>query len=415
MTTSARVLTSNSISTTSTGIIESDIAYVYDVILDESNEYSKKQNLNCAGNGAIRFRKLGDTSRADKDLKHAFPYDNNIKTLPVRNEQVEIVNLGGVFYYKQLVITENPSDTSAGVEIGQKFEPENDTSLNGPQTYQNVQKTGIARSNGNSTSQEYDGWGEYYNPNPYVHKLKLYEGDTLIESRFGQSIRFSGYNNTLKKLAPTIVIRNRENSENQNISTSNSVTEDINKDGSVIVLSSGENQLNFQPGILNDKGITNFETTPQTFKDYPSKLIGDQILINSGRIILSSKSAEMILYSKKTLGFITDSRVSFDVKLGLRGTFGGNSFLQFGEGKNFEIFTNNGKIQLGGVDQDTNVEPLVLGNKLIKVFEDLIDAITTQQYLTPSGPSKPSPENKPIFDSIKTRLKEILSKYNTTI
>jgi hypothetical protein len=293
MSTNARVLTSNSISTTSTGTIESDIAYVYDVILDESNEYSKKENLNCAGNGAIRFRKLGDTSRADKDLKHAFPYDNNIKTLPVRNEQIEIVNLGGVFYYKQLVITENPSDTSAGVEIGQKFAPENDTSLNGPQTYQNVQKTGIARSNGNSTSQEYDGWGEYYNPNPYVHKLKLYEGDTLIESRFGQSIRFSGYNNTLKKLAPTIVIRNRENSENQNISTANSVTEDINKDGSVIVLSSGENQLNFQPGSVDDKGKSDFTTKPESFENYPTKLIGDQILISSARLIFSARNAKL--------------------------------------------------------------------------------------------------------------------------
>ena len=44
-----------------------------------------------------------------------------------------------------------------------------------------------------------------------IHKLKLYEGDTILESRFGdQSIRFSGYNNDDNTFSPTIIIRNRE-------------------------------------------------------------------------------------------------------------------------------------------------------------------------------------------------------------
>ena len=46
--------------------------------------------------------------------------------------------------------------------------------------------------------------------------LKLFEGDTIIQSRFGQSIRFSGYNNSERKLHPSIIIRNRENNNSQN-------------------------------------------------------------------------------------------------------------------------------------------------------------------------------------------------------
>ncbi|MFN9900874.1 MAG: hypothetical protein ACK55Z_19255, partial [bacterium] len=35
--------------------------------------------------------------------------------------------------------------------------------------------------------------GNYFIINPYIRSIKKYEGDTTIESRFGQSIRFSAY------------------------------------------------------------------------------------------------------------------------------------------------------------------------------------------------------------------------------
>ena len=37
----------------------------------------------------------------------------------------------------------------------------------------------------------------------------------MVQSRFGQSIRFSGYNNEEKNY-PSIIIRNRENNVSQN-------------------------------------------------------------------------------------------------------------------------------------------------------------------------------------------------------
>ena len=73
----------------------------------------------------------------------------------------------------------------------------------------------------------------------------------------------------------------------------------------------------FQPGTVSDKGSSDFETKPNAFKAYPTKLIGDQILINSGRIILSARNAEMIFYSKKNYGFISDGAMSIDNKLGI--------------------------------------------------------------------------------------------------
>ena len=55
---------------------------------------------------------------------------------------------------------------------------------------------------------------------------------------------------------------------------------------------------------------------------------------------------------------------------------------------------------------------MVLGGELVKILEDLIDAITKQFYLTPSGPTKVGPENIAQFNSVKSKLKTILSAKN---
>jgi hypothetical protein len=55
---------------------------------------------------------------------------------------------------------------------------------------------------------------------------------------------------------------------------------------------------------------------------------------------------------------------------------------------------------------------MVLGGELVQIMSDLIDAITQQIYLTPAGPSSPGPTNVAAFNSIKSKLKTILSAKN---
>ena len=121
----------------------------------------------------------------------------------------------------------------------------------------------------------------------------------MIQSRFGQSIRFSGYNNADESESPTIIIRNKESDITQNdVEQPDPVEEDVNRDGSTIAMTSQDYLLEFQPGVVDDGGSSNFETKPEMFEEYPSELKGDQILINSGRVIISAKESEMIFYSK---------------------------------------------------------------------------------------------------------------------
>ena len=58
-------------------------------------------------------------------------------------------------------------------------------------------------------------------------------------------------------------------------------------------------------------------------------------------------------------------------------------------------------------------EPLVLGNALKGIIEELIDAITALTVPTGVGPSGP-PVNSAQFTSIKSRLNNILSQVGKT-
>jgi hypothetical protein len=248
-------------------------------------------------------------------------------------------------------------------------------------------------------------FGKYYESQQNIHKLKLYEGDSLIESRFGQSIRFSGFNNAKNKFSPTIIIRNRESSNNIKLGETQSVEEDVNLDGTIIALTSGEHQLGFIPGTVDDKGKGDFKTKPESFEDYPTKLIGDQLLLNSGRIILSAKSGEMIFYSKKNYGFISDGSMSIDNQGGIDISVGDNINIITND-RDINFVTGNGTMFFGSVD----LEPMVKGQQLVDILSELIDAIGQQQYLTPSGPSALGPVNSPDFGMIKSKLNSLLSQ-----
>lgn len=390
------------------------LGYVYDVILDDANvgintiEIDGDEFKNISLVGCVRFRFGEDLVTPSSDLFFAFPFDKNFINLPLKNETVEIYEgNGSQYFYRRIGAEITPNFNSSDTLIDDSFIKDNSRG-NVQKDYRRVQNTGITKTN-NDIGNKYSGYGEYFEPDTTIHKLKLYEGDSLIQSRFGQSIRFSGYNNDRNLLSPTIILRNGESSLSKKRDIGEITEEDVNRDGSVIVFGSNQYQLPFQPGTVDDGGVSDFETKPNTFKSYPSKLIGDQILINSGRLIFSAKTAEMIFYSKKNYGFISDGGLSIDNRLGIDISVGDNINITTND-RNVNISSGNGKINLGS----SELEPLVLGNKLVDVLSQLIDTINQMQFLTPSGPSAVGPVNAATFNSIKSKLNDILSQLNKT-
>ena len=401
-------------SSVSSGGSSSDVivGYVYDVILDEENEGIStldRKDEAAIYVGAIRFRSQGNLNQSDDKLDIAYP-SLNVKSLPTRNEVVKIIrNPSGGFIYERTGFTVSPSTNAEEDTLSKNFGgKEQDRPSAG--NYSKTAQTGIVRSStGNSV--DTDGYGDYFEANNGIHKLKLYEGDTLIESRFGQTLRFSGYNNPENVFSPTIILRNGENPTtiNEDNSLNTTVEEDVNRDGSTILLGSGQYKLPFQPGTIDDNGSSDFETLPDSFLNYPSELLGNQILLNSDRLIFSAKSSEMIFYSKGNYGFISDGGLSIDNAFGIDANVNDNINITTND-RDVNINSGNGKINLG----DQSLEPIVKGDTLVDLLSQLIDAITKQVFLTPAGPSGTGPTNLATFNKIKNQLNTMLSELNST-
>jgi hypothetical protein len=374
---------------------------VYNVILDEQNELVKNSNIQSALIGAITFRTTDDLTINDEDsLPIAFPIEKGFKTLPVRNEKVEIYEFSPGFYgYRRMGLELNPTTNVKGNEIEKTFSPTTDEGGKSRQ-YNKVQKTNISRTNNDKSKTE--GFGDYFQPQEGIHKLKLYEGDTVLESRFGQSIRFSAYNNDEKTFSPTTIIRNGESPTNRQIDENLPVEENVNEDGSIIVMSSGDYQMNFQPPTI----------LPESFPEIPSKLVGDNILINSGRVILSAKNEEMFFYSKKGFAFASEGDLSFDVKS-----------IEFFINDDFTISAKDRKITLdsgnaGKINLGTNtneLEPIVKGNTLIEILAELIEIVGQAQFATPAGVTMPGPTNVSKLQTLMGKLNTCLSQKNSTV
>lgn len=380
------------------------LGIVYNVILDETNEIVKGTNVESALIGAITFRSPDDiTVNEESSLPIAYPIEKNFKTLPTRNELVEIYEFTpNLFGYRRFGLEINPTSNSSQTLIEDNFTPTTSDEAKSSE-YNKVQKTNINRTSTDKSKTK--GFGDYFEPQEGIHKLKMYEGDTLLESRFGQSIRFSAYNNDKKVFSPTTIIRNGESPQNRQINENLPIEEDVNADGSVIVMSSGDYQLNFIPPT---------ETSIDSFPDVTSKLVGNQLLLNSDRVILSAKNEEMRFYSKKGFAFASDGDLSFDVRS-----------VEFFTQENFtfsakdRVLTldsgNAGKINLG--TNETELEPMVKGNTLVELLAELIEILGQAQYATPAGVTLPGPTPPSVakLQTLSQKLNSCLSQKNSTV
>lgn len=402
-----RISTSNNIQTNGFSKTPQPIyGIVFEVIIDADSETGKDKGATGAtAIGAIRFRALGSSTAnvsSNSELSLAYPLDKNTLTLPTRNEIVIIHNFGGNSHYSRMGGEVSPNFNAIPNLISSTFipKPGNSSSPKSAKKYNKVSSTGIERTDSNSGKSEFDGYGDYFVRNEDIHKLKLYEGDTLLESRFGQSIRFSGYNNSENKFAPTITIRNGENPDSLQSEIGTSTEENINKDGNIIFLGSGEKLLEWTLPTTNAK---------ESFFNYPTELKGNQILLSSDRIILSAKTSQMIFASKKDMGFITDGQFSIDTTAGINVTADDNIYFDIKGNRDFQITTSGGGAISLGSTKDDELEPAAKGQTLVDLLGEMLDLVAQQIYVTPAGPSKPGPTSVNQFASLKKKLNSMLS------
>jgi len=339
---------------------------------------------------------------------------------PIVNETVRIISDGGVEYYKRLPNSNINSGnfTEIGYDV---FNNQTDeSSQNKTTNYKEVSTTGISNSESKGSEIE----NEYFKPT-FRHKLSANEGDKIIQSRFGQSIRFSGYNNEDRELSPTIIIRNRQNDSSleEPLNINKLIKEDINRDGSTIILSSNKHKMNFQPGQVDDKGNSNWKLDT-LYTTLPEEYTGfDQMLLNSERIILSSKSQEMLFFSKGNFSIVSDSELTADISKGGKFDFGDEVWITTNKNnKNIWVNTGNGEVRLNTNDSGNSPgtgqkEPLIRGEKLYEFLDKLLTILENFQSLgfaglsitngTPIPPPIGSPEGTPSTADTKTELSNL--------
>ena len=389
-----------------------NIGIVIDVITNDEHPTIKETGVKSEDNdtrnvtdiGAAKLRRLDDITSNPEQLLYYLPVDYTSLDLPVIGETVEIVSLpNGLNCYRRFTnIKVNSGNQIVGIDNKTYSEKEKPPD-GGASDYKTTSQTGTPNS---SAGAEDEKENEYFEPTQ-INPLNFYEGDKVIQSRFGQSIRFSGYNNIDNVLAPTIVIRNRQGSKSlEELKDGTPIYEDIVDDGSTIVMASGEHLLEFTPGQFD----TPMETTP-IYAEEPELKGTDQVLINSGRLILSSKDSEMLFYSKGNYSFISDGKLTIDNGLdGADMDFNGDVRITTNDNNTF-ILGGAGEIYL---NTEETTEPLARGQTLIDIMAELCDAINAQIFSTPSGPTMTGPNNRGDFNKIKSKLDTILSTLNYT-
>ena len=345
-----------------------------------------------------------------KEKAYAYPFDKNNFTFPISGESVIILEINDKeHFYLPYTITQYPNyrEDYKTSKAGSQKELNEEGKGGSSKDYNQTKETGIPNKKPSETKSKQSKYNKVEN----IKFLKPKEGDTILSGRVGNTIRFSEFFLTEddKTSSPGIFIRNKQNPEFNDKPIGELVEEDINKDGTSIYITSGKIKIPFKETI---------KKTKVGFKDYPAsdKLKGDQLFINSDRIILSAKASEFIIYGKGNTGVITDGQYSIDAEKDVYVHSNTNVTIHSAGANQIFLNSENGSVYLGknagAGDAGAAVQKMVLGGELVKLMGELIDAIKQQSYLTPSGTSGVGPLNISAFDSIKGKLNTLLSAKN---
>jgi hypothetical protein len=339
-------------------------ARVIDIVLDENHKYYELVGQ-WNGIGAI-FYEIVNKSGTKSYPNFALPYDSQLKTYPLINEIVLLISLPNqsmglvssnesYFYMSPLGIWNHPHhDAYPNVLDGLNNQSQQ-------RDYQATSQGSVRQVTDGST--EIDLNSSNPSQNTFVEKLNIHPlmpfmGDSLLEGRHGQSLRFgstaksksekkNNWSDSGENGDPITILRNGQPSK---VSDEGwiPITENIKDDLSSIYLTSTQ-KIPFN--LAKEQG-EKWKTSPT----YPSKYILPQILLNSNQIAINSKEDSILLSSKKSIG------LSCFEEINLVGT---------------DIVLDASSLYLGSKDA---TEPVLLGDKTIttlKQITSLLKSITT--------------------------------------
>ena len=262
--------------------------------------------------GAIRFRKIYSQQHlSDDQLMVAYPLNLNIVDFPVKGETVFIQKIYNKFYYTDRINIYNNPNNSSSVGSSQKF--------NIGKSTKSQQTLDTAESEVVENKETLDDvfLGDYFKPNFNIRSLIPNEGDTLIQGRFGNTLRLGSVDN-----APTIKLRAGQISDYEKFDEGETLINELNEKA---VNTSLEENINLDASSMWMTTDETVSLTPATLEDpniYPTSVVpeefgGKQIILNSGRLIFNSKEDGILGFSNGPIDLSTLDVFSVSAKLRL--------------------------------------------------------------------------------------------------
>ena len=353
--------------------------------------------------GTIEYTSATSTSPNEKRLL-AKPLDPNNKFYPLVNEIIYIFQLpnsdlgeafaGNSSYYINTVGLWNSQHHNAY--------PENPNVPEPAQNKDYLQTTaGSVRRAVDQSSEIY--LGRTFRERGDIHPLLPFEGDKILEGRWGNTLRFGSTvqntNNDWSSVGvngdPITILRNGQGTRSDEGWVP--VTEQINNDDSSIYLTSTQ-KIPIEVSSIND--YYSYKTNSPTI---PNQYTGKQLILNSGRLLLNTTEDHLLLSSKKSINLNAVDSINFD-------TTG-------------PVTLQADKVYLGS---KSATESVLLGDTTVKLLNTLItelinitNALSIQVGVPPGAPLVPTNSQAAISNltllNLQAQLNTLLSNSVKTV
>jgi len=334
----------------STAFPVQNVGRVVSIVLDESHPRFKELG-EWNGLGTIEYTLVDQPIPASQVYPIAKPYDPSIRNFPLINEIVYIAQLPdtdiGRFtsskrsYYMSVVGLWNHPHHNAFPQNSNILPPSQQ------KDYVETEAGSVRRVTDQSTEIFL---GRTFIERGNIHPLLPFEGDRILEGRWGNSIRFgstvTGSVNTWSSIGtngdPITILRN-----GQGVQTDEGwipTIEDINNDDSSIYLTSTQKI----PLEASSTSYSSYSSNPPTT---PNEYAGRQLLLNSGRLVFNTTEDHLLLSSIKTVNI--------------------NALNGFNVDSPQSVIQSN-SVLLGGINA---VEPVLKGDTTINILVDLVNQL----------------------------------------
>lgn len=306
--------------------------------------------------GAIYFDSIITPSPNSNFSKNnfAFPLFPNNKTFPLENEIVYIVSLPNnnlqknvndisYYYFQPINIWNSNHHNAIPDPIFGKSLPESQR-----RDYQQTEAGTVRRVTDGGTEIDL---GKTFKEKLNIKSIQPFEGDIINEGRWGQSFRFgSTVNNSAipnswseagENGSPIFILRAGQYDDGKDPWIPQ--VEDINKDISSIYATSTQK--------LNISASSEIYNSYNNAPEKPNEFAGEQIILNSGRLLFNTKTDSILFSSKKTINLNSIESVNIDSP-----TF----------------IASSTKVLLGSKDA---TEPVILGDTFLNDLQQLLTAL----------------------------------------